>query len=240
MKPLLSLSIVSHRQAELIRPLLANLACCGLADFEVLLTINLPEDESAYADHPFPVRIIRNPVPKGFGANHNAAFAASAGRWFVIVNPDIRIDALDVAALLAPFDDPSTGAVAPTILSVRGTVEDSVRRFPTLGRLSRRVLLRQREPDYTWQREPISVDWVAGMFVVFRREAFEQVSGFDDKRFFMYFEDVDICARLAQRGWTIRLQPQVAVVHDAQRDSHRNWRHLRWHLVSALRYLIGL
>ncbi len=239
MKPLLSLSIVSHGQARLIQPLLADLAHSGLANFEVVLTINLAEDESGYSGHPFPVQIIRNAKPKGFGANHNAAFARSSGHWFIIVNPDIRLAKLDPAVLLQPFDEPRVGAVAPVILSARNTVEDSVRRFPTFARLARRVILRQRQPDYTWQNAPIDVDWTAGMFVVFRPQAFAQLNGFDDRRFFMYFEDVDICARLRREGWSIKLQPKVSVVHDAQRESHRSLKHMRWHLTSAVRYLTG-
>jgi GT2 family glycosyltransferase len=130
--------------------------------------------------------------------------------------------------------------VAPVVLSGQGQVEDSVRHFPTFTRLARRVLLRQRNPDYRWDRTPIEVDWTAGMFVLFRPEAFRAVGGFDDRRFFMYFEDVDICARLWRRGWSVVLQPQVSVVHDAQRASHRSMKHLRWHLTSAARYLSGL
>lgn len=238
---LLSLSVVSHGQAHLIRALLADLAQLSCKDdLEVLITVNLPEDESSYQGHPFRVRLIRNETPKGFGANHNAAFSHCRGRYFVILNPDIRIRSLNADTLLAPLADPRTGAVAPAIFSVAGQIEDSARHFPTVWRLARRVLLRQREPDYRWDQTPIEVDWTAGMFVVFRPEAFKAIGGFDDRRFFMYFEDVDICARLWRRGWSVILQPQVSVIHDAQRASHRSLKHLRWHLHSAARYLTGL
>lgn len=239
--PLVSLSVVSHGQAPLIRSLLTDLARLPRQDFEVLITVNLPEDESPYQGHPFPVRIIRNAEPKGFGGNHNAAFEHCRGRFFAVVNPDIRLKTLDLATLTKPFDErPKTGAVAPVVLSGEGQVEDSVRHFPTFIRLACRVLLRRREPDYRWDRTPIEVDWTAGMFVLFRREAFRAVRGFDDRRFFMYFEDVDICARLWRHGWSVVLQPQVSVIHDAQRASHRSMKHLRWHLTSAARYLSGL
>ena len=107
-------------------------------------------------------------------------------------------------------------------------------------RLLRRVVLRDRALDYEWQGRSQAVDWVAGMFVMFRREAFAQVQGFDDQRFFMYFEDVDICRRLKGLGWDVRVQPAVRVVHDAQRASARQLKHLWWHLTSAARYLTGL
>lgn len=238
--PRLSLSVVSHGQSALVRQLLDDLVHLSPPGIEVLVTVNLPEDVDGYPACPFPVKFIHNAAPKGFGANHNAAFRAAQGQYFAVVNPDIRLTELDLDVLLHPLADPSVAAVAPVVLSVAGTVEDSVRRFPTVARLARRVILKQRAPDYRWEQEPIDVDWAAGMFIVFRSATFASVNGFDDHRFFMYFEDVDICARLRARGARIVLQPRVSVIHDARRDSHRSAMHLRWHLTSAARYLTGL
>jgi GT2 family glycosyltransferase len=223
----------------LVRQLLDDLARLAPPDIEVLLTVNIAEEEETWPVCPFPVRFIRNAAPKGFGANHNAAFGAAQAPYFAVVNPDIRLKSLDIDGLLKPLEAPSVAALAPMVLSAAGTVEDSVRRFPTFGRLARRVILRQRAPDYQWDQAPIDVDWVAGMFIVFRSEAYKAVGGFDDRRFFMYFEDVDICARLRALGARVVFQPRVSVIHDARRDSHRSLKHLRWHLTSAARYLTG-
>lgn len=236
----LSLSIVSHGQAALIAPLLDDLRRLALPGIEVLITINIPEDETPFLDLPFPSTLIRNAKPQGFGANHNAAFVRSKGRFFVVVNPDVRLPALDVERLLEPMSDPRVGVVAPVVLNGAGGIEDSVRRFPTIPGLARRVILKQRVPGYQWGTQPIDVDWTAGMFVVFHREAYAAVHGFDHRRFFMYFEDVDICRRLKKAGWRVVLQPAVSVIHDAQRASHRSMKHMRWHLTSAVRYFIGL
>ena len=237
---MISLSIVSHGQSALIRLLLDDLSRLALADVELIITVNIPEDESAYQHLPYPTRIIRNATPQGFGANHNAAFEQSRGEWFVIVNPDIRLPSLDLHRLLAQMGDPKVGAIAPVVLNGAGEVEDSVRRFPTVAGLARRVLLKQRIPGYRWGQTPIEVDWTAGMFVVFRREAYAAIKGFDHRRFFMYFEDVDICKRLKADGWRVMLEPGVQVIHDAQRASRRSAKHFRWHLTSALRYFTGL
>ena len=237
---LLTLSIVSHGQATLIRPLLDDLVRLALPGIEVLITVNIPENEGAFQNLPFQVRLLRNDAPKGFGANHNQAFEQSRGEYFVLVNPDIRLPALDISRLLEPMRDPTVGAVAPMVTNGAGGIEDSVRRFPTVPGLMRRVLLKQRTPGYVWDRDPIEVDWTAGMFVVFRRTAYQAIGGFDHRRFFMYFEDVDICRRLKRRGWRVLLQPAVLVIHDAQRASHRSWKHLRWHLTSAARYFTGI
>lgn len=236
----ITLSIVSHGQASLIRSLLADLAELPQQNFEVLITVNLPEDESPYYGHPFPLRIIRNNTPKGFGANHNAAFGQANASWFAVVNPDIRIKSLDLHTLLSPFHDQCVAAVAPLVLSGDGKLEDSARRFPTFTRFAKRVLLRQRDADYNVGLVPYPVDWVAGMFVVFRRDAYQKIGGFDDRRFFMYLEDADICRRLGNIGWKVMVNPSVQIIHMAQRASRRNLRHMRWHAISAIRYLTGL
>lgn len=239
-KPLVSLSVVSHGQAHLVKLLVADLKRLALADVELIITVNLPEDETFYKDTGYPTIIVRNAVPKGFGENHNAAFLHSSGSFFAVVNPDVRLTQLDLSLLLKPMHDREVGAVAPVILNAAGGIEDSVRRFPTVSGLIRRVVFKETKPGYSWGSDVIVVDWAAGMFVIFRREAFACVSGFDDKRFFMYFEDVDICARLWKAGWKVLLQPRVSVIHDAQRASHRSFKHMKWHFSSAVRYLIGI
>lgn len=236
----ITLSIVSHGQSSLIRSLLADLAEQVYDNLEVLITINIPEDEALFQGYSFPVRLIRNAAPKGFGANHNAAFINSSTQWFAVVNPDIRIETLNLENLLSPFQNQAVAAIAPIVLSTDGKPEDSARRFPTLTRFAKRTLLRQRNSDYEIADTPYAVDWVAGMFVVFRREAYQDVGGFDDRRFFMYLEDADICQRIGKKGWQVIVNPNSRVIHAAQRASHRNLKHMCWHTVSAFRYLTGL
>jgi len=236
----ITLSIVSHGQASLVRDLLKDLSTLPRQNFEVIITINMPEEESAYQGFSFHLHIIRNAIPKGFGDNHNAAFAHSSTKWFAVVNPDIRIQSLNFETLLSPFEHKPVAAVAPVVVSAGGAVEDSARRFPTFLRFVKRVLFRLRKSDYEVQSVPYQVDWVAGMFVVFRREAFIQVGGFDAHRFYMYLEDADICHRLGKKQWQVLVNPHVQVIHMAQRASRRNLKHMRWHAVSALRFLTGL
>lgn len=231
-------SIVSHGQLDLIKDFLGDFKAAVFDNVSIVLTINIPEEESILSDFDMlPISLIRNAEPKGFGANHNFALLQSNGDVFVIVNPDIRLKNFNLDILLETLEMVGVGACAPVVLSSQGTVEDSVRRFPTFSRLLRRVILRQRQPDYQWSNSPIQVDWNAGMFVAFRPEAFRSVSGFDE-RFFMYYEDADICRRLARNGWKIMLQPATSVIHDAQRASRRSRKHMQWHLKSMFRFLI--
>ncbi|MEO6276829.1 glycosyltransferase family 2 protein [Roseateles sp.] len=236
-KSTLSLSIVSHGQGHLIRPLLAELAERPSFCHELILTLNVPEDESFFADFDeLPIQILRNENPKGFGANHNAAFKLVSGSHFVVVNPDIRLDGLQPGLLLEQLKDPRVGIAAPVVYSSTGQLQDSARRFPTLARLLSRRLTGDVGPDYQIGIIPIDVDWVAGMFMVFRTSTYHELQGFDE-RYFMYFEDVDLCRRLHGNGYSVMLVPSARVIHDAQRASRRKFRHFVWHIASAARFL---
>jgi GT2 family glycosyltransferase len=237
---LLTISIVSHGQASLVSNSLDDLENFSETDFEVILTCNIPEDVTSIISRCYPIQVIVNDAPKGFGANHNAAFELSQGRFFAVVNPDIRVDLFDLSALTDVLSEKTVGLVVPKVVSVHGQVEDSVRRFPTWLGLFKRLVLQNRSIDYFLTDEPTKVDWAGGMFMLFSPKAFKDVGGFDDRRFFMYMEDVDICKRLASAGYAVVIQPKVTVVHDAQRASRRNLKHLRWHVTSAIRYLTGI
>lgn len=231
----ITLSVVSHGQFDISINLLNDLEIINIPNFNVILTINHPE-KVILPNFSYPIEVIYNPTPKGFGANHNAAFKKSTGDIFVVANPDISAPSLNWGVLLAPFDDPKVAAVAPSVHSLEGELEDNVRKFPTVLTLFRRRLAASIPLDYGDRQNPVPVDWAAGMFVAFRSSLFRSIGGFDSDNFFMYFEDVDICRRLRKNGLEIMLQPGTSVIHDARRASHRNFQHFKWHMGSALRY----
>ena len=234
----LSISVVSHRQASLVAQLLQDLAGLAPAGIEVILTVNVPEplDLSSHV-YPFDVKVIRNNHVKGFGANHNAAFALANGRFFAVLNPDIRLIDDPFAALCEAAAESGIGVAAPQVLSTAGTTEDSARRFPTPTMLARKLLIGSHRQDYPIAGARIMPDWVAGMFMLFRRESFEAVRGFD-QRYFLYYEDVDLCWRLRRAGLAAVVVTAARVVHDARRDSHRKLGYLRHHVSGMTRFFI--
>jgi GT2 family glycosyltransferase len=231
-------SVVSHLQAPLVANLLGDLASRCRDTVEVILTLNLDEPlPFEVADFGYPIELVHNRSPRGFGANHNAAFRLCRQRAFCVLNPDIRLAADPFPALLEELQFDRTGVVAPRIVDPSGRTEDSARRFPTLWSLLAKATGRASALDYEMGPAPFSPDWVAGMFMLFSTEAFRAVRGFDE-RYFLYYEDVDICARLRASGYAVRAVPAVSAVHHARRASRSHWKHRAWHLRSVLRYLL--
>lgn len=244
-------SVVSHGQSEVASNLLDCLATVapGLIS-QVIFTRNIPEPGAPppRADLPGLV-VIDNAERKGFGANHNAAFQLCRAPFFCVLNPDISWSADPFAALLACFSEPDgalqpepsgkeqragpgdrsapLGLVAPRVLSPNGRVENTGRLLYTVSEMISQKLAPQNHGD--------DAEWLAGMFLLFRSEAYRAIGGFDEG-YFLYIEDVDICSRLRLAGWRLRQCPAASVIHDARNTSHRSPRYAVWHLQGMLRY----
>lgn len=235
--PAVTISIVSHGQMELVLPLLQDLDTVHhTTPLHVVLTLNVPEDLPCVPeDFAFSLQIMRNSQPLGFGANHNRAFSQAQGGIFCVLNPDIRITQNPFPDLLKACADPHTGLAAPAIYSPSGQLEDSARKFPTPWRIAHRVLTRRRTRDYAAPTTVLHPDWVAGMFLLLRTTVYRQLGGFDE-RYFLYYEDVDLCARARLAGLEIVQLALPGVIHNAQRASHRDPKYLRWHVGSMLKF----
>ncbi len=236
-EPSITLSVVSHRQNALLNQLVEDVQRHCADRVALVLTQNVPDPTPPAAQAlPFPVEIIANQHVKGFGANHNTAFTRCRTPYFCVANPDIRLASDPFPALLGVLAEERTGVAGPLVRSPGGTVEDSARRFPTARSLLRKLFVAPSGPDYPTDRGAVSVDWVAGMFMLFRSETFRAVGGFDEA-YFLYYEDVDLCWRLGRRGLAAIYEPRAEVMHDARRASRRNPRLFFHHATGVCRFL---
>jgi GT2 family glycosyltransferase len=233
----ITVSVVSHAQNRLVNALLHDLSAAGALPVRIVVTLNVADGEPL-APPPGPaVEVVGNTAPKGFGANHNAAFRRCDSRFFCVINPDIRLAGDPFPPLLQVLASREIGVVGPLVRNPAGGIEDSARRFPTIASLGRKLFAPQAGPDYPTAGGPVPVDWIGGMFMLFRSEVFRAIGGFDE-RFFLYYEDVDLCRRLRARGLATLYHPGVSVIHDARRASRRNPRLMAIHAASVLRYLL--
>jgi len=237
------ISIVSHGHARHLTSLFACLTEMPSAHrYQITLVKNVAEVGFTLPQRQcFPIHVIDNAGPQGFGQNHNNAFlrppVADQRAYFVVLNPDTQPRG-DLFADLAGRLDQLTapGVIGPAVFSPRDGREDSARELPTIGRLLRKLFGKTGSwavPDDNCLFAP---DWIAGMCMMFPQRVFREIGGFD-RRYHLYYEDVDICSRLWLAGYSVWVDPAQSIVHAAQRYSRRNWRYARWHLTSIVRFL---
>ncbi|MFA5785665.1 MAG: glycosyltransferase family 2 protein [Actinomycetota bacterium] len=158
----------------------------------------------------------------GFAAGVNRLLARSRAPWLFLLNSDAWPRPGAIRTLVdTALDHPRAAAVAPRIEDPEGNLERSTYPFPslrvaaaTLGpRWPGRWRIEQKTLVGAWAHDrPRPVDWAIGAALLLRRDAVDEVGGFDE-RFFMYVEDLEWCWRARRRGWEIRFDPAAVVAH---------------------------
>lgn len=232
-KHLLLVSIVSHGHGDKVQALLEQLAQYSAANIaRIVITHNIPEPALSPPANgwPFKVETIHNAKPHGFAANHNQAVLNALEPFVCILNPDVQLlpstqnadrFADPFAALLVTAAMPGVGCAYPIQVDAQDRIQDSEREIPTPTALYRRHILRQA------QRR---TDWVNAACIVLPLPVWQAIQGFDET-YFMYCEDVDLCLRIRLAGWQLQ-RASATIIHSGQRASHRQWRHLAWHICS--------
>jgi len=204
--------------------------------WEGIVVDNASDDDSTAAVDRFAanVRVARNSANVGFARGVNQGFAATKAPYVLIMNPDCRLMAGAVGGMRAVLDaHPQCAVAGPRILNPDGSVQGSARGDPDMltGLFGRTTVLRKLVPFLAVARrnivvdeairggqESVVVDWLSGACMLARREALDAVRGFDE-RFFLYWEDADLCRRLRARGYHVRYVPGATAIHRVGQSS---------------------
>jgi GT2 family glycosyltransferase len=228
--PELTAILVNYNAGDELRAALASIAAemSGRA-WEGYVVDNASVDGShAIAREFLPeVTLVANRDNVGFGRAVNQALARARAPFVLIMNPDCRLEAGAVVVLQEELRRHAECAlVGPRILNPDGSVQGSARGDPDMltGIFGRSAALRQRLPWLPVSRRnvvdeaaapgspAVVVDWLSGACVLGRRDALAAIGGFDE-RYFLYWEDADICRRLRARGAHVRYVPSAVAVH---------------------------
>lgn len=220
--PRAAVVIVNHNTRDDLLRCLASLADAGAVETVVVDSGSTDGSLEAVArQFPAVTRVgLRN---VGFGSAANEGVAATSAPTVVVANADTRFPPDAVARLGAAMAErPSAGAIGPLIRFPDGRLQLSARAFPSIGQALGHAVFGLWRPRNRWTRayrltdwdhaSEREVDWVSGGCLAIRRTAFDQVGGFDPA-YFMFVEDVDLCARLGAAGWKVVFAPVTEVVH---------------------------
>jgi GT2 family glycosyltransferase len=231
-----SVFVVAYESADRLSACLQSILDQSVSggSVETIVVDNASSDGSAdLVRREFPeATLIANEDNRGFAAANNQAWAVSRGDYLFLVNPD---SILEPNALQGAIDyleaHRECGLVGGLLLDDDGARAPSARRFPTLVRkMLTQSGIADRFPkskilggaDYRWHdhHKPLDVDWVPGAFTAIRRDLVEQI-GFFDERYYLYYEETDLCRRAKQYGWAVRFIPDAVVHHSGGASSRK-------------------
>lgn len=197
-----------------------------VTEFEVIVSDNGSTDGSPeFIREKYPaVRVIENGANLRFSEGNNVGIAASAGEYVLILNPDTIIHEGSLDRYIQFADShPEAGGFGCRVLNPDGSYQRSARPFPTiwrcwvtalgLGRLGYISDIFTPDEYVRWKGDTERfIDWQSGCCVLVRSTLLKQVGGFDDQ-FQYYYEDVDLCHRIWDAGYSIIFTPGVTITH---------------------------
>jgi N-acetylglucosaminyl-diphospho-decaprenol L-rhamnosyltransferase len=218
-----SLVTVTYNSAEILRR-----CWSGPKPYDWIVVDNNSTDDSVAVAQELGARVVRLPANVGFSTANNAGLRESAADYVLFANPDLEVepDGLD---RLQDHLDAHGGLVAPQLLSSTGEAQPNGRGFPYFtARLGNRKI-------WPWSRihagyrviaapgQALWVPWVTGAALAGRRETILSIGGWDE-RFFLYYEDIELCLRAWREGEGVALLGDVRWIHHWARANNT----LRW------------
>lgn len=184
----------------------------------------------------------------GFGDNNNYIYEFAKSKlsvgnndWFIILNPDVEISSFEFTKLIEQLKRQPGQFFAPNLFKDRDfiTTENSIRKFASYLDLFNPFKLQPINRPYNKSElnDLDVIEWASGAFLCVTFKAFALVGGFD-KKYFMYYEDVDLCYRLNQQGVKLKFLKNIKAVHKGEYKNRSIFsKHFRWYLGSLFKFL---
>jgi GT2 family glycosyltransferase/glycosyltransferase involved in cell wall biosynthesis len=233
---LLSIDIIIvnyNSTSYLLKCLESIYADIGNVDLTVRIVDNNSQNSVEQVSRAYPqVDLIQNTTNVGFAAAINQGIKSSRSKYLMFLNPDTIISPVFFRPMIDYMENhPRTGIIGPKILDTDGTIQGSARAFPNAltALYGRSSPLTKYFPNNPVSRsnimtmdhhneDPLVVDWVSGACMMVRAQAIAEV-GLLDRRFFMYWEDADLCRRMWQNNWKVIYLPIPTLHHHIGKSS---------------------
>ncbi len=209
----LSVIIVNFRSEHYLKKCLASVYN-KLDDPEIIIVNNDLDAGLTEVRKLFPeIKIIDQKKNIGFGAANNLGVRAARGEILFFLNPDTEVLGGKKESLLENFFDENVGCVAPRLLRENNEAQEWSVGFEITPMDTLRNNLGLPKSRKLWTTsQKTEADWASGAALLIRKSIFNEIGGFDEK-FFMYFEDVDLCRRVKGKNKKIIYFPDFTVKH---------------------------
>lgn len=236
----LSIITVNYKVGEKIEKCLLSIEKhFKTTNYEVIIvendvSVNLKKEFEAHKN----VTYIKSKRNVGFGAGNNIGAKAAKGKYLFFLNPDTLIDDGSIEKLLSLFKDEKVGIIAPLLLDTdkKPYPKQGTLKLTPITALFSLSFISKYFPNNTiaskfwlksWNKKTTKeVDVAPGTAFVIKRDVFLNLGGFDEK-FFLFFEENDLCNRLKSKGYKIYITPDLKVIHEwgkstEQKDDTKN------------------
>ena len=219
----LSIIIVSYNTKDLLKKCvdsvteeLGNSKITG----EIIVADNASTDDSVKVAKGLGVSVIQNRENLGFGGANNLGAKQAKGRYLLFLNPDTEVKEGALGKMVEFMDEnPEAGIASCRLVNPDGSFQPQGGYLPRLSTVAVWALfiddiplVGKLLPSYQMRSGSWRVGWEGGTAMAVRRQAWEQLGGFDEK-IFMYGEDVEICYRANKIGWKVMINPEAEIVH---------------------------
>jgi hypothetical protein len=212
--PQISFIIVNFKGRELLSRCLASVDKIVDVSKELILINNDSVPLIAPALKSCPLKLIQSPQNIGFGRGVNLGAAAAKGEYLFFLNPDAELVFSALRPALQKFEaDARLAILGAKIIDAKNNIQEwSAGEKITPWRIVKNNLGFDPNKIFREQIDPLEVDWVSGGALLIRKDIFQKLGGFDEK-FFLYWEDVDLCRRARKLGLKILYFPSVTARH---------------------------
>jgi len=222
----LSVLIVTYNSAPLLRPCLDSLLVQNVPNTEIIVVDNASRDDSvALIRRHYPsVKLIASDHNLGFGNANNLALQQADGDFIVLLNPDATLEPNCLQRAMRHMQqNPLVGMGGGLLQGQHHEWQPSARQFPSLlneflvlsglaNRFPQSPFFGRSDRSWADSQQAAVVDWVPGAFAILRRDLIDRI-GLFDPRFFLYYEEVDLCRRIHQAGYTVQYWPDLVITH---------------------------
>lgn len=213
-----SVVTVTYNCQDFIKDYLTSVLKNLLQDREIIIVDNNSTDNTVKILEKYgkQIKLIKSNKNLGFSGGNNFGVKEAKGEYLFFLNPDTKMGKSVLEELVKFYEKtPQVGIVGPKLVMANGRTQASVKNLPSWWNGFKEFVLGEKNAYSEYVpagNKPVEVESIYGAAMLIKKDLFERVGEFDEK-FFLYYEDTDLCRRVKNAGKKIYYTPLVEITH---------------------------